>query len=147
MANLEHFLHNDMNIPPLLQAATAHAQFELIHPYLDGNGRVARLMSYAMLRETLKTGGIWSVARGLARNEELYKQLLSNCDLPRRNDLDGRGTLREEALIEFTMFFLRACINQVEFMQGLMQPQRLRDRIMIWCEEEIRAGTLPSRNG
>ncbi len=130
----------------ILATAGAHHRFLWIHPFLDGNGRVARLMSYAMLRETLNTGGIWSVARGLARNEEQYKRLLSNCDLPRRNDLDGRGTLSEEALIEFTTFFLSVCIDQVEFMQGLMQPQRLRDRIMIWCEEEIRAGTLPARS-
>lgn len=50
-------------------------------------------MSYAILREALDTGGIWSVARGLARNEAKYKQLLMQCDLPRRNDLDGRGNL------------------------------------------------------
>ncbi len=43
------------------------------------------------------TGGLWSVARGLARNEARYKQHLGACDLPRRNDLDGRGHLSEEA--------------------------------------------------
>jgi Fic family protein len=62
-----------------------------IHPFLDGNGRVARLISHAMLLETLDTGGIWSVARGLARNVSTYKGHLARCDLPRRNDLDGRG--------------------------------------------------------
>jgi|TARA_B100002003_G_C14127449_1_gene542287 Fic family protein len=130
----------------ILSTASAHHRFLWIHPFLEGNGRVARLMSYAMLREILSTGGIWSVARGLARNEKQYKQLLSNCDSLCRNDFDGRGTLSEEALIEFTRFFLEICIDQVDFVQGLMQPQRLRDRIMIWCEEEIRAGTLPTRS-
>ena len=38
------------------------------HPFVDGNGRVARLMSHATLLETLDTGAVWSVARGLARN-------------------------------------------------------------------------------
>lgn len=33
-------------------------------------------------------GGIWSIARGLARNENRYKKMLMACDLPRRNDLD-----------------------------------------------------------
>ena len=130
----------------ILVCAGAHHRFLWIHPFPDGNGRVARLMSYAMLRETLDTGGIWSIARGLARNETEYKQLLSNCDLPRKNDLDGRGALSEEALVEFTRFFLKVCIDQIEFMQELMQPQRLRDRILIWCEEEMRAGTLPQRS-
>jgi len=131
----------------ILAAATAHHRLLWIHPFLDGNGRVARLMSYAMLRETLDTGGIWSIARGLARNESRYKKLLMACDLPRRNDLDGRGTLSEEALAEFTQFFLTTCIDQVDFMEKLVQPARLRDRILIWAEEEIRADALPPNSG
>lgn len=131
----------------ILASAAAHHRLLWIHPFLDGNGRVARLMSYAMLRETLDTGGIWSIARGLARNEATYKALLAACDLPRRNDLDGRGTLSEEALAEFITFFLTSCIDQVAFMEKLVQPDRLRDRILIWAEEEIRAGTLPPKSG
>jgi Fic family protein len=118
-----------------------------IHPFLDGNGRVARLMSHAMLLEALDTGAVWSVARGMARNVEEYKTLLANCDLPRRNDLDGRGNLSEEALAEFTQFFLTICVDQVEFMEGLMQPERLRARILLWAEEEIRLGLLPQKSG
>lgn len=131
----------------ILAAATAHHRLLWIHPFIDGNGRVARLMSYAMLLETLDTGGIWSIARGLARNENRYKKLLMACDLPRRNDLDGRGNLSEEALAEFTSFFLTTCIDQVDFMEKLVQPERLRDRILIWTEEEIRADTLPPNSG
>jgi len=131
----------------ILAAAAAHHRLLWIHPFLDGNGRVARLMSYAMLLETLDTGGIWSVARGLARDEARYKQLLMACDLERRNDLDGRGHLSEEALAEFTQFFLETCIDQVAFMEGLVQPDKLRDRILIWTEEEIRADNLPPKSG
>jgi hypothetical protein len=40
-----------------------------------------------------------------------------SCDLPRRSDLDGRGNLSEEALAEFTRFFLEACLDQVRFME------------------------------
>lgn len=47
------------------------------------------------------------IARGLARNVDEYKQHLAACDLLRRNDLDGRGSLSEEALAAFTAFFLR----------------------------------------
>ncbi len=131
----------------ILAAAPAHHRLLWIHPFLDGNGRVARLMSYAMLRQTLDTGGLWSIARGLARNESAYKNHLVACDLPRRNDLDGRGHLSEEALADFTRFFLKTCIDQVTFMQGLVQPRRLRTRILIWAEEEVRAGTLPPQAG
>jgi Fic family protein len=131
----------------ILAAAAAHHRLLWIHPFLDGNGRVARLMSYAMLLEALDTGGIWSVARGLARAESTYKGHLAACDLTRRNDLDGRGNLSEEGLADFTRFFLQTCIDQVEFMEGLAQPTRLRDRLLIWTEEEIRAGSLPPKSG
>lgn len=131
----------------ILAAAAAHHRLLWIHPFLDGNGRVARLMSHAVLLETLETGGIWSVARGLARNESGYKGHLMNCDAPRRNDLDGRGALSEEALVGFTRFFLETCLDQVRFMEGLVQPDRLRDRILIWTEEEVRAGRLPAKAG
>jgi len=51
----------------ILAAAAAHHRLLWIHPFLDGNGRVARLMSHAMLLQSLDTGAVWSVARGLAR--------------------------------------------------------------------------------
>lgn len=90
---------------------------------------------------------MWSIARGLARNVSAYKGMLTACDAERRNDLDGRGHLSEEALAEFTRFFLKTCIDQVEFMEGLVQLDRLRDRILIWAEEEIRADALRPHSG
>ena len=131
----------------IIAAAAAHHRLLWIHPFLDGNGRVARLMSHAMLLEALDTGGVWSIARGLARNVRSYRSHLSQCDLPRRNDLDGRGNLSEEGLASFTRFFLETCIDQVTFMEELVQPGRLRNRILLWVEEEVRAGTLPSKAG
>ncbi len=131
----------------IVGAAAAHHRLLWIHPFLDGNGRVARLMSYATLREALQTGGIWSIARGLARNVDAYKQHLANCDLPRRNDLDGRGPLSEEALAQFTRFFLETCLDQVKFMEELVQPDKLRARVKLWADEEIATGALPPKAG
>lgn len=131
----------------ILATAAAHHRLLWIHPFLDGNGRVARLMSHAVLLEALDTVGIWSVARGLARNESSYKTHLANCDAQRRNDLDGRGPLSEEALVAFTRFFLETCLDQVRFMETLVQPDRLRDRILLWVEEEVRANSLPAKAG
>lgn len=133
-------------IESILAAACAHHRLLWVHPFVDGNGRVARLMSYAMLRNSLNTGGLWSVSRGLARNEAAYKKHLQACDAARHGDRDGRGTLSEAALASFAKFFLQTCIDQVAFMQSLMEPDRLRDRIMIWAEEEIRAGRLPDKS-
>lgn len=128
-------------------AAAAHHRLLWIHPFLDGNGRVARLMSHATLLEVLDTGSVWSVARGLGRNSTPYKQHLQACDLGRRNDLDGRGNLSEETLTAFTEFFLKICIDQVDFMEKLMQPDQLRGRIISWAEDESRIGALPARAG
>ena len=112
---------------------------------MDGNGRVARLVSHATLLDALDTGAVWSIARGLARNVDAYKGHLSACDLPRRNDLDGRGNLSEENLAAFTRFFLTVCLDQVTFMEQLMQPDQLRARILLWAEELIRLGKLPAK--
>ena len=131
-------------VDTIIASATAHHRLLWVHPFLDGNGRVARLMSYAILRDAINTGGIWSVARGLARQEKLYKTKLANCDAPRRGDRDGRGNLSESSLADLTAFFLESCIDQVEFMEELIQPQHLRQRILLWIEETIRLGKLPA---
>lgn len=130
----------------ILATAAAHHRILWIHPFLDGNGRVARLMSHAMLLELLDTGGVWSIARGLSRQSDRYKQLLANCDLPRRNDLDGRGHLSEEALAAFTRFFLETCIDQVDFMERLMEPAHLAARVELWGATRVRVGQLPPKS-
>jgi len=131
----------------ILATAAAHHRLAWIHPFLDGNGRVALLVSHAMLLEALDTGAIWSAARGLARNVADYKRNLAECDVPRRNDLDGRGHLSEEALAQFARFFLATCLDQVSFMEGLVEPERLRTRILMWAEEEVRLNALPAKAG
>jgi Fic family protein len=131
----------------ILSAAAAHHRFAWIHPFIDGNGRVARLMSHAAMLEALDTGGVWSVARGLARSVKDYKDHLRASDQPRRNDLDGRGNLSEEALVSFTGYFLHTCLHQINCMESLVQPDRLRARILIWVEEEIRIKNLPEKSG
>ena len=131
----------------ILAAAAAHHRLAWIHPFLDGNGRVARLISHAAFLEVLDTGAVWAIGRGLARSVDAYKGHLAACDRTRRNDLDGRGHLSEETLTEFTKYFLTTCIDQVTFMEGLMQPDRLRARILLWTEEQVRLNELPPKSG
>lgn len=131
----------------IINSAAAHHRLVWIHPFLDGNGRVSRLISHGSLLDVLDTGGVWSVARGLARTVTDYKSHLANCDLPRRNDLDGRGSLSEECLADFTRYFLSTCIDQVRFMEGLMRPDELRIRIKAWVDEETRLDRLPAKSG
>ncbi len=51
MADLEKYINADSDLPPLIRAGLVHAQFETIHPFLDGNGRVGRLLIVLMLLE------------------------------------------------------------------------------------------------
>jgi len=51
LSDLETFLHSDSGLPPLIQVGLAHAQFETIHPFLDGNGRLGRLLITFLLTE------------------------------------------------------------------------------------------------
>jgi Fic family protein len=129
--------------PRQLQALGAvHHRFLWIHPFLDGNGRVARLMSHALLKRLGIGTSLWSVARGLARQEERYKKLLMAADGPREGDRDGRGNLTQRGLIAFSKFFLESAIDQVKFMSELLEPQTLLTRMEIYVEEEVRLRRL-----
>lgn len=119
-----------------------HHRFLWIHPFLDGNGRVARLMAHALFKRLGIGTSLWSVARGLAREEELYKKLLAQADGPREGDRDGRGNLTQRGLIAFCKFFLDSSIDQIRFMSGLLEPATLLTRIEIHIEEEIRLKRL-----
>jgi Fic family protein len=71
-----------------------------MHPFLDGNGRVARLYTHLLLYAWGLTNGLWSPLRGFARSEERYKALLQAADELRRGDLDGRCHLTQAGLID-----------------------------------------------
>jgi Fic family protein len=127
----------------ILAIAAAHHRLVWIHPFYDGNGRVARLMSHAMLRRLGIGSSLWSVGRGLARDVNRYKELLMAADEPRHSDRDGSGSLSEAALTDFCEFFLQSCLDQVEFMASLLEPSELLRRIELFVEDETRAGRLP----
>jgi Fic family protein len=120
-----------------------HHRFLWIHPFLDGNGRVARLMSHALFKRLGIGTSLWSVARGLARDENRYKALLAQADGLREGDRDGRGNLTQRGLIEFCKFFLDRSIDQIRFMSGLLDPANLLTRMEIHLEEEVRTKRLP----
>ncbi len=126
----------------IIGVAASHHRLAWIHPFLDGNGRVTRLFSHALLRELDVGSELWAVSRGLARRVGDYKAYLQAADEPRRGDLDGRGNLTMAGLIDFCKFFLTTCVDQVDFMAGLLEPEELLRRMEIWTEEETRAKRL-----
>ncbi len=119
-----------------------HHRLLWIHPFHDGNGRVTRLMSHASLLRFGIGNSLWSVARGLSRHVGDYKALLMAADGPRRGDLDGRGSLSSQALTEFCEFFLSVCIDQVEYMSSLLEPQDLLRSMQLHIEDEVQSGSL-----
>jgi Fic family protein len=114
----------------LVAIAAAHHRIAWIHPFGDGNGRVIRLHSHALLiRHGIDGHGLWTLSRGLARGRQRYYACLESADQGRRSDLDGRGNLSDAALAEFCVFFLETVLDQVQFMSGLLGLPALRTRV------------------
>lgn len=114
----------------------AHHRFAWIHPFLDGNGRVARLLSTAMLaRYNFEADGLWSLSRGLAKRKDRYYEHLALADSARQGNFDGRGTLSLKAAMQFTNFMLDTCEDQIGFMTARLQIEHVKDRMARFCTE------------
>lgn len=119
----------------LIMAAASHHRLAWIHPFMDGNGRVTRLFSVAYLHVHCGIGknGLWSLSRGFARPLEAtgqqYKHMMMVADASRKGDLDGRGNLSAQALIDFCEYFLRVTEDQIDFMSKLFEFDAMQDRI------------------
>lgn len=116
----------------VIAIASSHHRLNYIHPFVDGNGRVSRLMSHAMcLKAEIGGNGLWSISRGLARGlreRGEYMQMMSYADSPRRGDLDGRGNLSREALRDFCEWFLSVMLDQIKFTRAAFQFDTLEER-------------------
>jgi Fic family protein len=114
----------------LVVIAAAHHRLAWIHPFGDGNGRVIRLHSHALLiRHGTAGHGLWTLSRGLARWRQRYYACLEAADRGRQSDFDGRGNLSDAALAEFCVFFLETMLDQIQFMNGLLELPALRTRV------------------
>jgi len=80
MGSLEKFLHDDpVRMPTLLKAGLAHVQFETIHPFLDGNGRVGRLLITLLLcEEDALTDPILYLSLYFKTHRQMYYDMLQN---------------------------------------------------------------------
>ena len=120
LGSWETFLH-DRSLPPLVHAALAHAQFEAIHPFLDGNGRVGRLLITLLLveRGILPTPLLYLSAYFEASRREYYAHLLA--------------VTEEDAWEEWLSYFLRGVAEQSE--DALSRIQRIDELLGGWREE------------
>ena len=121
--------HSRRGEASIVALAAAHHRLAWVHPFLDGNGRVARLHTHLALHAQGLTNGLWSPLRGFARSEEKYRGMLKAADEHRRGDLDGRGNLTEAGLIDWISYTLETCIDQVRFMRKLLDVGSMRERI------------------
>lgn len=87
LTDLEKFIHEDPKLPPLVQAALVHYQFETIHPFLDGNGRLGRLLIvfFLVVRDRLPEPLLYLSPYFESHRQEYYDALQS---VRERGDLD-----------------------------------------------------------
>ena len=113
LSQLEQWFHVDDGLPPLVRVALAHAQFETIHPYLDGNGRIGRLLIALLLEHwQVLPQPLLYLSLFLKRHRDRYYRLLN--DVRRTGDceafvdffLDGVKQTADEATATAQALFM-----------------------------------------
>ena len=121
MAALERFLNAEDNLPVLVRAALAHVQFETIHPFLDGNGRVGRLLIALLLYDA-----------GILRQPLLYLSLFFKehramyYELLNRVRLDGDWESWLAFFFEGVRVTAEAAVSTADRLSALFQEDRDR---------------------
>lgn len=123
LANFEHSLHDEASFPALIHCALAHAQFETIHPFLDGNGRVGRLLiAFLLYQRGILHKPLLYLSTYLKRNRAKYYDRLTA--IRERGDWEGwlrfflRGVAETAGDATVTA---RAIIQQREEHRALVQ--------------------------
>lgn len=122
----------------LLATMAYHHRLAWVHPFVDGNGRTIRLITHLQLHKLGLASPLWSLSRGLARQQNEYYARLSNADKPRRGDLDGRGQLTQAGLFEFVGFMLETCLDQMRYTEQAMNVSSMKERLDIIFKWEPR---------
>ena len=123
---LERWIHADDPLPPLVRAGVAHAQFETIHPFLDGNGRIGRLLITLLVEHwSLLSSPLLYLSLGFKRRQAEYYARLDGV----RTGGDWEG---------WTAFYLECVIASAE--DGVRTARRLltligRDRGAVSAHE------------
>ena len=114
LSDMERFIHSDaLSQSPLIKAAITHAQFETIHPFLDGNGRLGRLLIVLMLLESgVLDEPVLYISLYFKSKRERYYELLSS-------------TRFESGWMEWVVFFLKGV--EETSAQGVLTAQNLID--------------------
>lgn len=123
------------SIEKIIAAAASHHRLAWIHPFQDGNGRVARLFTHLyLIRANIDGNGLWTLSRGLARRRQEYYTALANADTGRLSNYDGRGNLSLQGLNQFTTFLLDIAIDQVHYMSELLAIDTIHARLREYAQ-------------
>ncbi|MCJ7766674.1 MAG: Fic family protein [Thiovulaceae bacterium] len=117
----------------LVNIIASHHRLMWIHPFLDGNGRTARLaLEGAFASMKMQGYGLWNISRGLARKSDDYKRYLAHADMPRQGQFDGKGTLSSKALGEYVEFMLDTALDQIAYMNQNLKLDVLTKRLDLY---------------
>ena len=99
MGNIEDYLHNKIPIPVLIKTGLVHAQFETIHPFLDGNGRMGRLLiTYYLCEQGVLREPLLYLSAFFKKNKSIYYDKLT--DYRQKDDIEGWLKFFLEGVIE-----------------------------------------------
>ncbi len=131
LGTFEKFLH-DRTLPPLVHVALCHYQFEAIHPFLDGNGRIGRLLISLLLVERGALPGplLYLSAFFEATRDEYYRQLFS---------LSAKGTWED-----WLLYFLNGVA--IQSLDVLSRAERINDLLVAWQIQVASAGQDVAKN-
>lgn len=130
----------------IIAIGASHHRMAWIHPFRDGNGRVIRLFSDTLIRQLgIDGGGLWSLSRGLAIHRKDYYAHLARADEERGSASDGRGHLSERRLWEFCKFVLETMLDQIAYMDRLLDLEALAGRIGHYVQTEAGLGIEAAR--
>lgn len=119
----------------LIHVLSSHHRLMWIHPFLDGNGRTARLALDAAFSSMNMSGyGLWNISRGLARNSSAYKDNLAYADMPKQGERDGKGPLSSLALSKFVEFMLDTALDQIMYMNQHLKLNALTSKIELYVQ-------------
>ncbi|MDO8717451.1 MAG: Fic family protein [Polaromonas sp.] len=127
----------------LVAVAASHHRLAWIHPFPDGNGRVARLHTHLALGALGLTQGLWSPLRGFARGDQAYRAQLAAADAPFAHEADGSAQRSGQALAAWVAYVLALCQDEVALMSGLLDLSAMKDRIaacLAYEENVVRQG-------
>ena len=126
MADLEKYINSDESIPALIRAGLAHVQFETIHPFLDGNGRIGRLLIILMLIDSnLLHAPILYPSYFFKKHHFEYYQRLDSVRL--EGDFEGWISYYLKAIIDSSKdAYQRAC--DIEMLEKQIKEALLSDK-------------------